>query len=73
MENTSRERGKIEGWKGRRRNYLCRKCWNFFQVDTVRPLPEGARICYACLQDPANKAESERAFDLREKREAKVK
>jgi len=48
MINTSRCREKIEGWRGRRRNYKCRNCGQKFQVDALNPLPENDRICSTC-------------------------
>lgn len=46
MINTSRSREKLEGWRGRRRTYICRVCRNKFQVDTLEPLK--VRICPNC-------------------------
>lgn len=50
MRTTTRCREYREGWLGRRRNYLCRKCGNKFQVDTRNPLPESDRICPSCVK-----------------------
>ncbi|MBA7585413.1 hypothetical protein ES708_27392 [subsurface metagenome] len=48
MQNYSRCREKIEGWRGRRRWYKCRQCDTPFRVDTLEPLPEAERICSVC-------------------------
>ncbi len=48
MKNTSRCREKIEGWNGRKRNYICRECGVTFQVDTLASLPIIDRVCPDC-------------------------
>lgn len=61
MISNSRCRERREGWLGRRRNYLCRKCGQKFQHDGGR-LPERARLCPDCLKDPTTLAVFHRAF-----------
>lgn len=48
MKPTTRCREYREGTRSRRRNYKCRRCGEKFQVDTINPLPEKARICPGC-------------------------
>ncbi len=48
MINYSRCREKMEGRRGRRRTYRCRKCQTKFRVDLLRPLPIKERICPDC-------------------------
>jgi len=48
MINTSRCREKIEGWRGRRRTYICLACGDKFQVDTLESLPKGEKLCSHC-------------------------
>ena len=53
MINTCRSRECREGWLGRRRHYLCRVCGRDFIHDGLG-MPEKARICMVCLQEPEN-------------------
>ena len=48
MQNTSRCREKVEGWRGRRRTYKCMECQTKLHVDTLNPLPKDNRLCDYC-------------------------
>jgi hypothetical protein len=61
-----RSRRCLEGRISRRRHYACRKCGQDFIADTSRSLPEGARICQKCTQDPKVWDEYQRAFAEKE-------
>ena len=50
MRTQTRTREYREGWRGRRRTYICRSCGEKFQVDTLTPLPEKQRICGNCKE-----------------------
>ncbi len=67
MKDTSRCREKVEGWTGRRRNYICRRCGEKFQHDGGR-LPKGGGFCPSCLEDPDTLAVFHKAFEEEEER-----
>ena len=48
MLKSSRCRETKDGWRGRRRTYICRICGQKLQVDTLNPLPEKERTCHLC-------------------------
>lgn len=62
MKNISRAREKVEGWKGRLRNYKCLNCKEWFKHDGGQ-LPKKARYCDKCLEDEEINQKFHAAFE----------
>lgn len=64
MNMTGRSRERDEGWTGKRRNYVCRVCAEPFEHDGHQ-LPEKARICLRCRENPKHQATFRKAMEGR--------
>jgi len=69
MMPTTRCREYRHELRGRIHSYRCRNCGETFSRLLLRALPEKARLCDDCVKIPELKAQYERAFEERERKE----
>ena len=69
MRLTTRCREYRHGLRGRIHSYQCRNCGGTFSRLLLRALPEKARLCDDCMKIPELIAQSERAFEERDRKE----
>ena len=69
MRNDSQGREKMNGQVGRTRRYCCRNCEAMFSRFLLRSLPERARLCNKCLEQPELKRQYDEAFEERDGKE----